>query len=84
MNTIENISIDRLDTIEIERNATCIHEWTHQLQPITTKYYKYPGSYSRNPYERQARYREKKYTPILWDAIKNKVNGTRNRNTKAL
>lgn len=61
--------------------GTCIHEWTHQLQPITTKYYKYPGSYSRNPYERQARYREKKYTPILWDAIKNKVNGTRNGNT---
>ena len=62
--------------------ATCIHEWTHQLQPITTKYYKYPGSYSRNPYERQARYREKKYTPILWDSIKHKVNGTCNRNIR--
>lgn len=22
---------------------TCIHEWTHQLQPITTKYFKYPA-----------------------------------------
>jgi hypothetical protein len=64
--------------------STCIHEWTHQLQPITTKYYKYPGSYSRNPYERQARYREKKYTPILWDSIKNKVNDNKiNRRTKA-
>jgi hypothetical protein len=55
---------------------TCIHEWTHQLQPITTKYYKYPGTYSRNPYERQARYKEKKYTPILWDSIKDKINKT--------
>ena len=56
--------------------ATCIHEWTHQLQPITTKYYKYPGSYSRNPYERQARYREKKYTPIFWSEYKDKINKT--------
>jgi len=54
--------------------ATCIHEWTHQLQPITTKYYKYPGSYSRNPYERQARYKEKKYTPIFWNQYKDKIN----------
>jgi hypothetical protein len=53
---------------------TCIHEWTHQNQPITTKYYKYPGSYSRNPYERQARYYEKKYTPIFWDEYKDKIN----------
>ena len=53
---------------------TCIHEWTHQLQPITTKYYKYPGSYSRNPFERQARYKEKKYTPIFWDEYKDKIN----------
>jgi hypothetical protein len=58
---------------------TCIHEWTHQLQPIKTKYYKYPGSYSRNPYERQARYNEKKYTPILWDKIKYKINGRSNK-----
>jgi hypothetical protein len=61
---------------------TCIHEWTHQLQPITTKYYKYPGSYSRNPYERQARYNEKKYTPILWDEIKYKINGRSNKGPK--
>lgn len=56
--------------------ATCIHEWTHQLQPITTKYFKYPGSYSRNPYERQARYKEKKYTPVFWDLYKHKINKT--------
>jgi hypothetical protein len=72
---------DQCDDVR-ELIQTCIHEWTHQNQPITTKYYKYPGSYSRNPYERQARYNEKKYTPILWDAIKNKVNGTRIRNTR--
>lgn len=53
---------------------TCIHEWTHQLQPITTKYFKYPGSYSRNPYERQARYNEQKYYKQCWNSIKHKVN----------
>lgn len=52
---------------------TCIHEWTHQLQPITTKYYKYPGSYSRNPYERQARYNELKHYKPCWDHIKTKI-----------
>ena len=49
---------------------TCIHEWTHQLQPIRTKYYKYPGSYSRNPYEREARRNEDKYTKACWTHIK--------------
>lgn len=53
---------------------TCIHEWTHQNQPILTKYDKYPGSYSRNPYERQARYAEKKWLPICWDELKTKIN----------
>ena len=53
---------------------TCIHEWTHQNQPILTKYHKYPGSYSRNPYERQARYAEKKHLPQCWNDIKNKIN----------
>ena len=53
---------------------TCIHEWTHQNQPILTKYYKYPGTYSRNPYERAARYAEVKWAPILWKEIKNNIN----------
>ena len=52
---------------------TCIHEWTHQLQPITTKYFKYPGSYSRNPYERQAKYNEQKYYKECWNSIKKKI-----------
>lgn len=66
--------------------ATCIHEWTHQLQPIRTKYFKYPGTYSRNPYERQARRNEDKYTPIVWKQLKhkiNKTNGIRNREIKS-
>lgn len=50
--------------------GTCIHEWTHQLQPIRTKYYKYTGSYSRNPYERQARRNEDKYIKPCWEHIK--------------
>lgn len=53
--------------------GTCIHEWTHQLQPIRTKYYKYPGSYSRNPYERAARYAEKKHTPACWAHIRKHI-----------
>jgi len=71
------IYYDNIDDVR-ELIATCIHEWTHQKQPITTKYFKYPGSYSRNPYERQARYNEKKYTRPLWEAIKHKVNKTNN------
>ena len=76
------IYYDSIDTVR-ELLATCIHEWTHQLQPIRTKYFKYPGSYSRNPYERQARYNEKKYTPVLWADIKHKINknGVRNKKT---
>jgi hypothetical protein len=52
--------------------GTCVHEWTHQLQPILTKYDAYPGTYSRNPYERQARRNEDKYTKPCWAHIKQK------------
>ena len=54
--------------------ATCVHEWTHSLQPIITKYYKYPGTYSRNPYERAAKYAEQKWTPIVWREIRHNIN----------
>lgn len=57
--------------------ATCVHEWTHQLQPIRSKYFKYPGSYSRNPYEREARRNEDKYTGTIWKLIKNKINNNK-------
>lgn len=53
---------------------TCIHEWTHYKQPILTKYHKWKGPYSKNPYEIEARKAEKLYTPICWSEIKNKVN----------
>ena len=53
---------------------TIVHEWTHQNQPILTKYHKYPGSYSRNPYERAARYAEMKWTPVIWKELKHKIN----------
>ena len=71
---------DKCDDVR-ELINTCIHEWTHQMQPIRTKYYKYPGSYSRNQYERQARYNEMKYTPVVWKLLKNKINGPRFRNS---
>lgn len=54
--------------------STCIHEWTHQTQPIRSRYFNYPGTYSRNPYERQARYNEMKWTPVAWKELKNKIN----------
>jgi hypothetical protein len=54
--------------------CTVVHEWTHQNQPIVTKYYKYPGTYSRNPYERAAKYAEQKWTPVVWKEIKHKIN----------
>jgi hypothetical protein len=71
---------DQCDDVR-ELISTCIHEWTHQLQPIRTKYFKYPGTYSRNPYERAARRNEEKYTPIVWRLIKPKINknGLRNK-----
>lgn len=53
---------------------TCIHEYVHSLQPIATKYWKYPGTYSRNPYERQAKYYEKKYLPACWAHISKQIN----------
>ena len=67
---------DNIDDVD-ELLRTCIHEWTHQTQPIRTKYFKYPGSYSRNPYERQARYAEKKWLPVLWEYINNRINKTK-------
>ena len=65
---------------------TCIHEYTHSLQPIRTKYWKFPGTYSRNPYERQAKYNEHKYLPECWQHINKRINkkqnGLRNRSLK--
>ena len=68
---------DQCETVR-ELIATCIHEWTHQLQPIRSKYYNYPGTYSRNPYERAAKYAEWKWTPVVWKELKGKINKTIN------
>lgn len=54
--------------------ATCIHEWTHYKQPILTKYHKWNGSYSKNPFEIEARKKEREFTPLCWNEIKDKVN----------
>lgn len=60
--------------------STCIHEWTHQLQPILTRYGEYYDdyvgnpNYMNNPYEIEARNNEALYTVECWGAIKHKVN----------
>ena len=62
--------------------GTCIHEWTHQLQPILTKYDRYPGTYSRNPYEREARRNEDKYTKACWSHIRKRLKQKEKWNTQ--
>ena len=53
---------------------TIIHEWTHSLQPLTSKWKEYNDiAYSRNPYEREAYASEKLYSE-LWKGIKHKLN----------
>ena len=54
---------------------TIIHEWQHQLQPMT----KYEGmdskhGYNDNPMEIEAMEAEQKYYKRLWEAIKPKIN----------
>jgi hypothetical protein len=53
---------------------TVIHEWTHSLQPLTSKWREYNDiAYSRNPYEREAYKSEALYSQ-LWQSIKPKLN----------
>jgi hypothetical protein len=54
--------------------ATIIHEWTHHLQPVRSKYKKWKGSYKKNPLEVEAYRAEALYTSPCWKAIKDKVN----------
>ena len=54
---------------------TIVHEWQHQLQPMT----KYEGmderhGYHNNPMEIEAMEAEQKYYKRLWEAIKPKIN----------
>lgn len=54
---------------------TLIHEWQHQLQPLTSRWKEYESTYySRNPFEREAYAAEKKHYSNLWKSIKNKLN----------
>ena len=56
--------------------STIIHEYTHSMQAITTMYdklYRQHKYYSRHPFERSARYNERKYAKICWDQIKYSV-----------
>jgi hypothetical protein len=57
--------------------ATCIHEWTHQNQPILTQYSKYSGPYDSNPYEIEATMNETVYGAQCWNVIKAKINKTK-------
>lgn len=50
-----------------------VHEWTHQLQPILTKY-DWDLDYHTNPYEIEARANETVYGKQCWTAIKQKIN----------
>jgi hypothetical protein len=53
---------------------TIIHEWTHSLQPLTSKWKEYNAvAYSKNPYEKEAYASEKLYSK-MWVDIKHKLN----------
>lgn len=53
---------------------TCIHEWTHYLQPMLTHYNKIKLPYSHHPMERQAVRSENKLFRQCWASIQNEVN----------
>ena len=66
------IFVDNSNTI-FEFISTFIHEYTHYLQPIRTKYYKLLDEfgYEKHPHEIQARNNENYLTPIIYEMIKN-------------
>lgn len=67
------IYYNNIDTVK-ELLQTIIHEWTHSLQPLTSKWKEYNDvAYSRNPYEREAYASEKLYKD-MWAVIKHKLN----------
>jgi hypothetical protein len=67
------IYYNNIDNVK-ELLQTIIHEWTHSLQPLTSKWKEYNDiAYSRNPYERQAYASEVLYKE-LWNVIKHKLN----------
>jgi len=52
----------------------CIHEWTHQNQPLTTHYDKQTESYDNNKYEIEARKAEDTHYLNCWGYISTKLN----------
>jgi hypothetical protein len=67
------IYYNNIDNVK-ELLQTVIHEWTHSLQPLTSKWREYNDiAYSRNPFEREAYKSEKLYSD-LWKSIKHKLN----------
>lgn len=67
------IYYNNIDNVK-ELLQTIIHEWTHSLQPLTSKWKEYNDiAYSRNPYEREAYASEKLYKD-MWSVIKHKLN----------
>jgi hypothetical protein len=64
---------DNIDNVK-ELLQTMIHEWTHSLQPLSSKWSEYNAQvYSRNRFEKEAYDNEKRYTE-MWIAIKSKIN----------
>ncbi len=67
------IYYNNIDNVK-ELLQTIIHEWTHSLQPLTSKWREYNDvAYSRNPFERAAYKSEGLYSE-LWRSIKHKLN----------
>lgn len=56
--------------------STIIHEYTHYLQPIRSKYNKLAKiykHYDKHPMEKEAYKTEKKYFKKCWSEIRNKI-----------
>jgi Zn-dependent peptidase ImmA (M78 family) len=68
------IYINNCDTI-YDIISTIIHEYTHYLQSSSLyRYYSKQYYYSQNPYERQAKRYEEKYTKPCFKEIRKTIN----------
>ena len=64
---------DNIDNVK-ELIQTMVHEWTHSLQPLTSRWKEYNAqAYSRNRFEKEAYDSEARYIEV-WQAIKSKLN----------
>jgi hypothetical protein len=55
--------------------SSLLHEFQHNLQPVTTQYDKLQKKYGyhNHPFEKQARKTEERFTKVCWDDIRPKV-----------